>query len=819
MVDADPFSPTKNLVIRSIPANSGGATSNPNGFAASPDGKFAYGFFNATDTTGRLAVYNLTNNSATVLTAASLGVDNFVQDMQVSNDGKYLAIANSLTNTIKFFDVTNPTSPVSKGTITPTIPVGTTPSCCNMRFTATQLFVFDPGTMLLEVFNFQPTVPNFGLIGSITVPGSPDPVFQGGLAVSPDGGYAYVAQYGDDSIAIFDANKVAASDPTALITRIQTGRAPVSIAVNPVPAFSTTADLSVIMNHTPDPVVKGTDVTFNVTVSNAGPFASGQVVFQDTLPTGMTLTSVSTPPQVTCMGIGTGAAQCSVGSESMDPGTSFNFSLTANTTNANGALQNVGVVTSVRSSVPDPNSANNTFVDQITVGQPDLAITLTADTPLAGVNGTVTYTGTIKNNGSVPATGVRANLSLDSGNFISSPECGVDGPVFCNVGTLNSGQTYVFHGVAIMPTSPGTVTATGSLSLNETDANPADNTATLALNVVNPDLKMTITANPQTPVINNLVTYTVVIANNSPAAATEAFARISIDQGNIVSSPECSLDGPAFCNFSAIGPNQSVTVHVVAQMPNTAGTVTVTGTVSEMETDANPTDNTTTLALTVGGGADLSLSAASAPVIIGGVPTYTVTVTNNGPDVAPSTVVTDELTRFQFVSAVSSVGACSYDGIKITCPIGDLANGASATVSVSVVPPNSGWASSEFHATSNTIDPNGNNNIANLGPSGGTVGNTRAGVNVLVDALDAASGVPASFMFANVTRPGLTSVQSNPGFAAACWLSFRTTSPRLRLNHHRFVCGRYSSNAAVWIHRVPSSEQGSPVPLGERRLG
>ena len=451
VVDADPFSPTVNLVIRTIPANSGGATPNPNGFAAAPDGKFAYGFFNAPDSSGRLAVYNLTNNTATVLTSTSLGVDSFIQDAQVSADSKYLAVANAFTNTIKIFDVTNPTSPVARGTITTTVPNGTFPSCCNMRFTSNQLFVFDPGTMQLQVFNFKPTVPDFSSIGLITVPGNPDPVWQGGLAVSPDGALVYVAQSADDSMAVFDAGKVAASDPSALITRIKTGRGPVSIAINPVPTFSTTADLAVVMNHTPDPVVTGSDITFNVTVTNNGPFPSDNVAFVDDLPTGMLLTGVSTPPQVTCLGVGTAKAQCDLG-DSIPSGTSYNFTLTASTTNATGALQNVGRVVTPGSTVPDPNMANNTFTDPITVGSPDLAISLTSDIPVGGINGIVNYTATVINNGGVPATGVSASLHLDaSPGFISSPECSVDSSAFCNIGTLNAGQSTTLHLVGRMP--------------------------------------------------------------------------------------------------------------------------------------------------------------------------------------------------------------------------------------------------------------------------------------------------------------------------------------------------------------------------------
>ena len=57
---------------------------------------------------------------------------------------------------------------------------------------------------------------------------------------------------------------------------------------------------------------------------------------------------------------------------------------------------------------------------------------------------------------------------------------------------------------------------------------------------------------------------------------------------------------------------------------------------------------------------------------------YTITVTNTGPVVATNVVVTDTLPAG--LSHVSSVPACTASGQLVTCPLGDLAAGASATI-------------------------------------------------------------------------------------------------------------------------------------------
>jgi uncharacterized repeat protein (TIGR01451 family) len=52
----------------------------------------------------------------------------------------------------------------------------------------------------------------------------------------------------------------------------------------PVVASGQDADLSVTKTDSPDPVVAGTNLTYTVTVSNAGPLAAAGAAASDTLP-------------------------------------------------------------------------------------------------------------------------------------------------------------------------------------------------------------------------------------------------------------------------------------------------------------------------------------------------------------------------------------------------------------------------------------------------------------------------------------------------------------------------------------------------------
>ena len=108
--------------------------------------------------------------------------------------------------------------------------------------------------------------------------------------------------------------------------------------------------------------------------------------------------------------------------------------------------------------------------------------------------------------------------------------------------------------------------------------------------------------------------------------------------------------------------------------------------------------------------ADLALTKADDPdpVIVGNMLTYTLTVTNFGPDDATGVTITDTLpTSTDFDSA--SPGCAENNG-TVTCDIGGLANGAQATVDITVDTNTAGTITNTAVVAAIETDPDGSNN-------------------------------------------------------------------------------------------------------------
>ncbi len=81
----------------------------------------------------------------------------------------------------------------------------------------------------------------------------------------------------------------------------------------------------------------------------------------------------------------------------------------------------------------------------------------------------------------------------------------------------------------------------------------------------------------------------------------------------------------------------------------------------------------------------IAMSAAPDPVATGARLTYSITVTNAGPDAAAGVVVNDPLPAgVSFFSATSSQGSCTQVTGTVTCSLDNLASGATATVALAV---------------------------------------------------------------------------------------------------------------------------------------
>lgn len=111
--------------------------------------------------------------------------------------------------------------------------------------------------------------------------------------------------------------------------------------------------------------------------------------------------------------------------------------------------------------------------------------------------------------------------------------------------------------------------------------------------------------------------------------------------------------------------------------------------------------------------ADLSLSKAdgSDPAPRGAELSYTLTVSNAGPDTANGVTVVDRLpARVVFGSAASTQGTCDLSGRKVACELGELANGATARVTLRVTPRRDGQISNKARASTVDTDSRAENN-------------------------------------------------------------------------------------------------------------
>jgi uncharacterized repeat protein (TIGR01451 family) len=188
------------------------------------------------------------------------------------------------------------------------------------------------------------------------------------------------------------------------------------------------------------------------------------------------------------------------------------------------------------------------------------------------------------------------------------------------------------------------------------------------------------------------------------------------------------------CSLGTIASSGSATVDIVVSA-DVSGSISYPMTISAAEADPTPANDNATANTTVDApppSADLQIAIADSPdpVVQGNNVTYSVTVTNNGPDGATAATLSAALPgNTTLISATPSQGSCDT---AVSCDLGIIASLGSATVSIIVSADASGSISYPMSIAAAEADPTPANDSAtanttvDLPPSG----------DVIVDDLD-----------------------------------------------------------------------------------
>ena len=220
-------------------------------------------------------------------------------------------------------------------------------------------------------------------------------------------------------------------------------------------------------------------------------------------------------------------------------------------------------------------------------------------------------------------------------------------------------------------------------------------------------------------------TYTITVSNISLAAASSGGVTVS-DPLPAGLNPTAASGTGWSCSIAALTvscsradslgaassyPAINITV-AVAQAA--AATVVNTAAVSG-GSELNVTNDTASDSTTVVSSSDMAITKTASPNPIkqGNTLTYTLGVTNNGPSDATNVTATDTLpSTVSYISATPTQGTCSQAGGTVTCPLGSMISGASATISIQVTAVTPSSAVNSASVTADQPDPNLSNNTA-----------------------------------------------------------------------------------------------------------
>jgi len=338
----------------------------------------------------------------------------------------------------------------------------------------------------------------------------------------------------------------------------------------------------------------------------------------------------------------------------------------------------------------------------------------------------------VYNGGPDVATGVVLTVTLPSQvgyRGSNSSACGATGETvtctFSSWGVNAAGDFDIFA----QAMTTGTAVAQAGLSANESDPTPSDNTASATTTIVpstTADLSVGVSESPNPAYLGETLRYNVSFANEGPGNATNTTVTDQLPAGLTFvpgqSDQSCAADANDLvtCSFGTTWV-RSVGELTIAAQAHAAGSYTNSVSIRSDQADTTPSDNSATVMTQVLPSSDLSVTNVGSPnpIAAGHKLTFTVTITNFGPSAATGVSLTDTWTAtsdikggIAFISVSTSQGTCSQSGSSVSCSLGNLPDGSSATVTVVVQPRSKGTLNDMATVSASEHDPNPANNSA-----------------------------------------------------------------------------------------------------------
>jgi uncharacterized repeat protein (TIGR01451 family)/fimbrial isopeptide formation D2 family protein len=487
---------------------------------------------------------------------------------------------------------------------------------------------------------------------------------------------------------------------TATITSTTPDPNPIDNTDDVTTPVTARADLGILKDVTPVPVLAGETLTYTLVISNAGPSVAQGVTVTDPLPTQVTFASCSS--NGACVNAGN-AFTVTFPSLSVGQTEIITVVATANANVLSGTL--INNTAAVTSTTPDPNPSNN-IDDATTTAEAlaDLGIEKSV-TPVPVIAGeTLTYTLVYSNAGPSDAQQARITDTLPAGvtfGGVASATPALPAPtvngstVVFDLGTLAAGANgNIVFTATVTGNAASVITNTAQIGSITPDPNAGNNIDDAGTNVWFADVAIRKTVEPTRPVIaGETLTYTLVFSNVGNAPAQNVIVSDVVPAGLAWNGGyNASLPATLTANLPQLewalgtlpaGASGSIVFTVTVNGDNDALVSYVNnagiGTTTPQTDTTNDADQTTSDRLLL----DVTKTASSQTVVVGQPISYTLRVSNIGAAAVLSVPLTDtyDAAFLQFVSA-SIAPSTTATGLLAWANVGPINAGASVDVVV-----------------------------------------------------------------------------------------------------------------------------------------